>query len=295
MKTKTFATTLVLVLYTSLTFSQDYTFKVLVNKGKNEVKSGVNWEPVKVGAILKSPDELKVSENSYVGLMHVSGKPLEVKNAGKYKVDELSAKVGKGASVLNKYTDFILSTNTPKKNNLSATGAVHRGLNKIKVYLPPSSSYVFSDTVSIEWEKEKTISAPYIVVFTNVFADELVRLETSENSITVNLKDKMFAAENDIIVQVSSKKDKKESDAHTLRKFSKGDRDKIALSFNEVAIQTASKTGFNRYLRAGYFEQNKLLIDAATAFQEAVKLEPAYREDYENFLLRNGLKLPPKK
>lgn len=295
MKTKTFATTLVLVLYTSLTFSQDYAFKVLVNKGKNEIKSGANWEPVKVGASLKSPDELKVSENSYVGLIHVSGKPLEVKSAGKYKVVDLSAKVGTGASVLNKYTDFILSANTPKKNNLAATGAVHRGLNKIKVYLPPSSSYVYSDTVSIEWEKEKTISAPYIVTFTNIFADELHRIETSENSVTVNLKDKMFAAENDIIVQVSSKKDKKDSDQHTLRKFSKGDRDKIAVSFNEVATQTAAKTAFNKYLRAGYFEQNKLLIDASTAFQDAVKLEPAYKEDYENFLLRNGLKVPPKK
>src|SRR5262245_35880810 len=100
MKTKAFYLTLVLSLYTIFVTAQEYAFKVLVNKGKNEVKSGANWEPVKVGASLKSPDEVKVSENSYLGLVHVSGKPLELKSAGSYKVVDLSAKVGGGTSVL---------------------------------------------------------------------------------------------------------------------------------------------------------------------------------------------------
>lgn len=292
---KVFSITLVLMACACLSFSQDYAFKVLVNKGKNEVKSGANWEPVKVGASLKSPDELKVSENAYVGLIHVSGKPLEVKSAGKYKVADLSAKIGKGSSVMNKYTDFILSANTQKKNNLSATGAVHRGLGNIKVYLPPSSSYVYNDTVTIEWEKDKTISAPYIVTINNIFGDVLYKTETSENSITINLQDKAFAHENDVTFEVYSKKDKKNSDPHTLRKFARNDKDKITAIYSEIAAQTEAKTAFNRFIRAGFFEQNKLIADAATAFQQAVKLEPDFQEEYENFLLRNGLKVPPHK
>jgi hypothetical protein len=295
-KTRTISIALCLLACFSMTFAQDYAFKVLVNKGKNEVKSGAGWQPVKVGASLKSPDELKVSENSYVGLIHANGKPLEVKSAGKYKIADLSAKVGTGSSVLNKYTDFILSSNAPvKKNNLSATGAVHRGLNKIKVYLPPSSSYVYGDTVTIEWENDKTISPPYLVTFNNIFGDELSKMETSEHSVTINLQDKAFAAENDITVQVFSKKANKDSDQHTLRKFSRNDKDKITASYSEVAAQTAANTGFNRFIRAGYFEQNKLLADAVTAFQQAIKLEPAFKEEYDNFLLRTGLKELPKK
>jgi len=295
MKTKTSSITLVLVLLISSLSAQDYAFKVLVNKGKNEVKSGANWEPIKVGTSLKSPDELKVAENAYVGLIHVSGKPMELKSAGKYKVIDLSAKVGSGASVLNKYTDFILSSNTQKRNNLAATGAVHRGLGNIKVYLPQASSYVYGDTVTIEWEKDKTISAPYIVTFNDIFGEELSKIETAENSVTINLQDNAFSQQSDITVKVSSKKDKKDSDQHTLRKFSRNDKEKISASYNEVAAQTAAKTAFNRFIRAGFFEQNKLLADALTAFQQAVKLEPAYKEDYEDFLLRNGLKVPPKK
>src|SRR5262245_31834962 len=118
--------------------AQDYAFKVLANKGANEYKSGESWQAVKTGASLKPGDELKVSENAYLGLVHVSGKPLELKQAGKYEVTKLAASVNAGTSVLAKYTDFILSSNSAeaKKNRLSATGAVHRGEpSLLSVYL----------------------------------------------------------------------------------------------------------------------------------------------------------------
>src|SRR5688572_7184931 len=78
---------------------QEYAFKVLVNKGKNEIKSGNDWQLIKTGTSLKSADELKISENSYIGLIHTSGKPLELKEAGNYKVVDLAAKVNGGSSV----------------------------------------------------------------------------------------------------------------------------------------------------------------------------------------------------
>lgn len=297
MKLRFFSITIALIVYTNA-YSQEYAFKVLVNKGKNEVKSGANWEPVKVGASLKSADELKVTDNAYVGLIHFSGKPLEVKSAGRYRVADLSAKVGKGASVLNKYTDFILSSAQKKSNNLSATGAVHRGVDNIKVYLPRASSYVYGDTVSIQWEKDKAISPPYVVTFTSLFGDELHKVETSDNSISVSMNDAAFANENEIMVKITSKKDKKESEIHTLRKFSKAEKEKVNSAFAEIQAQTAENTALNSLIQAGFFEQNKLLVDAATAYQEAIKLEPgvqAYQEAYEAFLLRTGIKIPAKK
>src|SRR5688500_9610468 len=116
--------------------SQDYAFKVLVNKGKNEIKSGNNWQQLKVGLSLKSADELKISENAYLGLVHVSGKALELKESGNYKVMDLAAKVNGGTSVLNKDTDFILSTTAPSKKRLAATGAGERGTEKIDHDIP---------------------------------------------------------------------------------------------------------------------------------------------------------------
>ena len=138
------------------TRAQDYDFKVLVTKGKNELKSGAAWEGLKVGSNLKKADEIKVGANSYLGLIHSSGKPLELKDAKTYKVADLLTKMTGGPSVLNKYTEFIISSNTKKANNLTATGAVHRGPNNIRIFLPKTElAYALGDSITVQWEKEK--------------------------------------------------------------------------------------------------------------------------------------------
>src|SRR5882672_5412441 len=198
--------------FLSVTFlarAQEYTFRVLANKGANEVKSGDSWQPIRTGAQLKKGDELKISENASVGLVHVTGKPLEVKQAGNYKVDELSAKVGNGSSVLNKYTDFILSSNSAeaKKNRLSATGAVHRGIEDIKVFLPENQyAEIFNSIAVINWQSAKG-GAPYIISVKNMFDEELAKIETPENVTQIDLNDTKFANETAVLVEVKSKAD----------------------------------------------------------------------------------------
>jgi len=280
--------------------AQDYTFKVLVNKGKNEMKTRAGWQQVKVGSSLKSADQVKVVENAYLGLVHVSGKALEVKQSGNYTVSELAARVNGGTSVLNKYTDFILSANTDPKNTLTATGAVSRGVDNISVYLPrPESSVVYNNMVTISWEEEEALK-PYEVIFKSMFGDVLRSVETNDNKVEVDLGDRNFENEDNIIVTVVSKGDKdKISIDYTLKKLSKADRDRIRTSFREIADQTAEPTALNKFVIAGFYENNNLLIDAISAYQEAISLAPdvpMYAEAYEAFLLRHAIKtLPPKK
>lgn len=279
--------------------AQEYAFKVLVNKGKNELKSGENWQPVKVGSSIKSADELRVSENSYLGLVHVSGKPLELKKSGKYSVRDLEGQMKGGTSVLNKYTDFILSANTGPKNNLAATGAVNRGGNDIKVLLPrPELAVVYGNEVTISWECNKVLG-PYVISFKSMFGDELNSVESAENFVVVNLNDRNFENEDNIIVVVSSKSNKQKiSDEYTLKKLSKADKERIKNELNEITEQTSEQNALNNFFIAGFYEKNGLLIDATAYYLKAIKLAPdvpAYKEDYENFLLRNGIKSPPKK
>lgn len=281
-----------------LAAAQDYAFKVLVNKGKTELKSGTNWQPMKVGTSLNPTDEIKLSENSYVGLVHVSGKPMEIKQAGSYKVVDLAGKVNGGATVLNKYTDFILSENTQKKNTLVATGAVHRGENAIRVYLPePQNSVVFGSTVIINWDTEK-VPGPYVVTLSSMFGDELQKIETKENMILLDLYDKRFQNEDNILVDVHTKtaKPSKEEPAFSVKKISKADRDRINTSLNEIKGALADESALNKLVLAGFYEQNHLLVDAITAYLEAIKLAPdvpAYKDAYQEFLVRNNMK--PKK
>jgi hypothetical protein len=281
---------------------QDYTFKVLVNKGKNEVKVGANWLPIKTGAVLNSADELKLVDNSYVGLVHASGKPLELKQAGNYKVIELSAKVsGAGASVLNKYTDFILSSNTEKKNRLAATGAVHRGGATTHIFLPRAEgAVIFGDKLILDWEKEESATpVKYVVVLKSMFGDDLYKETTSENTVSINLADAKFTNEDNIIIEIypEGKEDKAPDPPYMVKKVSKADKDRIKLQLDEFAGTTDQESALNKLLLAGFYEENKLLIDATAAYVEAIRLAPdveEFKEDYNNFLLRNGIKVEQK-
>jgi hypothetical protein len=298
MKIYQVALTAFVVSLLSPALAQDYTFKVLVNKGKNEMKTQSGWQQMKVGSSLRQADEIKIVENAYLGLVHVSGKALEVKQSGNYKVMELAARVNGGTSVLNKYTDFILSANMAPKNTLTATGAVNRGVDNIPVFLPrPELSVVFNDKVTINWEDDKSLR-PYEVVFKSMFGDELNTIETSENRVEIDLTDRNFEDEDNILVTVRSKNQSKVSNDYTLKKLSRADKDRIRALFREIAVQTSDPTALNKFVIAGFYEDNNLLIDAISAYQEAIKLAPdvpAFSDAYNDFLLRHAIKTLPNK
>jgi hypothetical protein len=296
MKQVKFLAVLGLLSVTFLVRAQDYTFRVLANKGANEVKSGDSWQPIKTGAQLKKGDELKISENASVGLVHVTGKPLEVKQAGNYKVDDLAAKVGSGSSVLNKYTDFILSSNSAeaKKNRLSATGAVHRGIEDIKVFLPENQyAEIYNNIAVINWESAKG-GAPYIVSVKNMFDEELAKIETPETVTQIDLNDPKFANETAVLVEVKSKADgKSKSEQHLIKKLSPGRYDIVKKQLSEETADLKEETAFNKYLLASIYEEKKLFIDAITCYEQAIKMDPGnptYKDGYDEFLLRNKLK-----
>ena len=289
----------IIVIYSLSAQAQDYAFKVLVNKGHNELKSGSTWQPLKVGTSLKSADELKISENSYLGLVHVSGKAVEVKKSGIHKVMDLAANVNGGSSVLNKYTDFILTSNTAPKNRLAATGAVDRGVDNIQVYLPKSEqAVVYNNDVVIRWDADAA-SGPYVVTFKSLFDDELDVVKTNEPMVAIKLDDPHFTNEDNILVEVASALNKnKVSDRYTLKKLSKADKERIKNALSEIENPTSEPTALNKLLIAGFYEENNLLIDAGTSYQEAIKLAPdvpQYQEAYNDFLLRNALKKPATK
>lgn len=272
--------------------AQEYAFKVLVNKGENALKSGSDWVPLKVGSSLTSGDELKISQNGYLGLVHASGKPLEVKEAGQHKVANLAAKVKEGSSILNKYTDFILSTNEVKRNNLTATGAVYRGDYAIKLFLPRTHSIVFNDEISIAWSKLPD-TRTYVISFNSMFGDELEKLEVQDTTVSVNLKGSKFAREDNILVEVSSKTLRdKTSERLMLKRLSSADKKRINIALSEIANQTQEETALNQLILAGFYETQLLLIDAATAYQKAVKLAPGvpeYKAAYDDFIARSVL------
>ncbi len=295
---KTTYITLFLFSLVSTVFAQDYAFKVLANKGANEVRSGDEWHPIRTGASLKKDDEVKLSPNSYMGLVHATGKPLEIKDPGNYKVSDLETKVkGGGTSVLTKYTDFILSSNSAeaKKNRLSATGAVDRGENaSIQLLLPQNQhSGIYNNVAIISWLGTDA-PGPYIATVRNMFDDELAQIETPETSLQIDLTDSRFSKENALLIEVKSKNDPSQvSKQHLIKKLAPAEQESVKKSLGEIMGEVQDQTALNKFILAGFYEENNLFIDAISAYEEAIKLAPdvnSYKEAYEDFLLRHGIK-----
>jgi hypothetical protein len=276
---------------TSVTFAQTYAFRVLVSKGKTEVKSGEAWSAIKVGANLNASDEVKVAENSYLGLMHASGKPLEVKEPGNYNLADLSARLSKGSTVLNKYTDFILSSEEDKKNKLAATGAVHRDVKMaLKVFLPQTSEH-FGNKLAIGWQNPGNALQAEVIVM-DLGEDELARYKVDGTSLVIDLNDPKLNQSPQYLIQVVSK-DGNESARYGIKRLKGNRKTEIENAWNEVNGTLGNQTALELYIQAGFFENNLLLTDALTAYKLAAEMAPEvdmYREAYESYLQRLGFK-----
>jgi hypothetical protein len=302
MKTRKLSLVIALVFVSSLVFGQDYAFKVMANKGSNEVKSGDSWQPLKTGASLKSSDEVKLVDNAYLGLISAQGKPLEVRQAGNYKVADLTKKISAGSTVVNKYTDFILSSNAEtKKNKLGATGAVERGdKHAITLMLPSEkNSAVLNNVAIINFTTEA--NGPYIVTIFNMASEQLASFETPEKTFQIDLKDPKykFNAPGDpfsagMMVQVKSKSDPKlDSKEYMIKALPAKDAQQVSKSLETINAELVDQTALNKLILAGFYEENKLYIDAIAAYEEAIKLAPdvtSYKEAYDDFLVRNAIK-----
>lgn len=289
---KIVATLAVLLVAGSLS-AQEYAFRVLINKGQNEIKTGNEWRPIHVGATLKSADELKISQHGYLGLVHIiSGKPLEVKEAGTHRVSELTSRIRKGASVLHQYTDFILSAKPEKTNDLTATGSVHRGPDQINVLLPESKqAFVYGDEISIAW-RTRAQTPVYVVRFNSMFGDELDKIEVRDTTVSIQLNGRKLADEDNILIEVSSKDQERKSESYMIKKLSAADKNRIKTSLAALGDVAEEITALNQLVLASFYESHSLLIDAATAYQYAIRLAPGvpyFREAYGGFLTRNGL------
>ncbi|MDH5365421.1 MAG: hypothetical protein OEW67_00420 [Cyclobacteriaceae bacterium] len=288
--------TISLLLVGATVYGQSYTFKVLANKGVNEVKSGTEWKPLKTGTSLKDGDELKLSENAYLGLVHNSGKTLELKESGNHKISDLSSKISSGGSnVASKYADFVLSKMSAEKktNRLSATGAVHRAVvnSSINIYIPNSVD-VYNDKALIEWggmEGENT----FVLKVVNMFGDELFTMESSDNRYLLDLTSEKLANEAALLVTVSVKgNEEMKSEEVAIKRLPEDKAEIVKANLGALMSEVDIQNALNNYILAGFYEENRLLLDALFYYEEAIKIAPdvdSYQEAYEEFLFRNGL------
>jgi hypothetical protein len=129
-----------------------------------------------------------------------------------------------------------------------------------------------------------------------MFDEELVKLETPENYVVIDRTDPKLANDEALLIEVKSKADSKsKSEQHLVKKLSVARQESVKKMIDEMGSDMKEETALNKFIFAGFYEENKLFIDAITAYEQAIKLAPdvpTFQEAYEEFLLRNKLKNP---
>ena len=294
----------VMMLMTSTVFAQSYTFRVIANKGDNQVKKAGATSAIalKTGSTLNSGDELIVSEGAYIGLMHSSGKTTEVRSSGTKKVSDLEKKVNVGStSIATRYARFVASKmseeeNTNNRSRSYATGAISRDVVNaaIKILLPGTQVEFIGDNAIIRWgEPEAGMEEGdvYLVTIKDIFDEVIYTTETANESIELDFTDSQLKNEAGLYIFNVMKKGNEEVksiDFGVKRLENPEVKEGLASLKNEVTDDSP----LNKLIYASFYEENGLLLDALTKYEEAIQLAPDiqdFQDLYDNFKLKNGL------
>lgn len=295
-----------MILTASMAFGQSYTFRVLANKGSNQVKraGAPSAEALKTGSTLNSGDELIVADGSYIGLMHKSGKTTEVRTAGTKKVSDLEKKITVGStSVASRYARFVASKmneeeNTNYRSRLSANGAVSRATAAAIMVMAPtqvniaSENKVIGDMAIIRWKRPSEMGEGdnYIVSVKNIFDEVIYTTETPDEFVELD-----FTAEemkNDVglyILSVAKKGDPEvKSDDVGIKR---ADDNEVKEGLASLKSEIADDSPLNKLIYASFYEENGLLLDALTKYEQAVNMAPEiqdFQDLYDNFKIVYG-------
>ena len=266
----------ILTLCASLGFAQGYTFKVLASKGVTQVDNGSGWEVLKTGTKLNESSKVKIAQGSYVGLMHSSGKTMELKTPGTYSVENLSGKLNNSqSSFTSKYASFVMNKMTVDENGQSynTTGSVSRGSEDPLIYAPKHLKLFKSVPFKIAWEGEKETNN-YIVSIVTLFNETLWKKEVTGKSLDIDLSNVKVVQGTNYLIRIALKSDEAKHEDKPFILIDENREKAITSELTKVATEIDQNSPLDQLTMASFFEEQGLTIYAMSSLTKAVELAP---------------------
>lgn len=290
-----------MVYITSLS-AQDYAFRVIGTKGSNTV----DGSGIKVGMKLSQNQIVKIANNgSYLGLIHKTGKTLELQNKGAYPVKALESKLKKSGNLNSRYARFVVNElnkggnlATARGSHMKKTGSVSRDVSKVRIQLPESSD-LYGSTAALRWFLAEGSVNPddikeYKVYVTNMEDDVLHTQVTAQDFAFVDLSDQKFQENGQLIFKVVGvKHDGTVTDnlgditGKMIQILDKEEKSQMKKDMNEFESNTNSP--LTKLAEASYYEEKELYSDAIRAYEQALELSgnvDSFQKMYDSFLGR---------
>jgi hypothetical protein len=283
-------------------YAQDVAFKTLAAKGTCMVQRGANpdeYTPISTGVKIFLDDKIIITgTTSYVGLVSLDGKALELKKGGVYYVKDLSNALASGESSLaQKYLSLLVDDmskvddNTAR--NMKYTGSVERSVeNKAIVMFLPETTKIAGTEGSIQWFP-KVDATSYKVSIINLYEESVFTKETAEKSLSIDFSKLELKPGQVYKMKVAESADlEKHSGYISLQVPTRSEMAKFETDLNMLRNEVPANSAIGDMVIATYFEDQELFLNAIPFYESAIAKEPniiEFQDAYNMFLFKIGL------
>jgi hypothetical protein len=294
---KTIAVAVILALVTPILASAqgDEIFKVIACKGKITLQR--TKKPINVGSGLNSADQLRLEGPVYLGLVHKSGKAIELRQEGIIVIADLLKQVSSKQTSMDKLVGFVVNSvkgAEEGKNIRSASVEMSLNVNKLRL-ISPRTTKTIDDEMTFTWHGSSD-GKPATYMFTITDANQNVRFkkELTETQLSVNLKSLNLEKDRCYywsVAQAGAQTPAVESYCVYLL----NDAETASLT-NQLQVlrqeQNSQPTALDKLMLGAFYEQNGLTYRALNAYKDAAAVGgdvEIFSDSYREFLRRTGV------
>lgn len=281
-------------LHTQSIAQNAYVFKVLGISGTVKKHSSNGDAGLSSGAKLMSDESIIIEGSGYCGLIHSSGKGIEVKKPGIYLVSDLAKNViaaSKQSKVSDRYVNYVMGQLTKEESedisqnyrkHMEVTGSVERASTNYRIKLTAlANNEIQPKAYTIFWTSNAKDSE-YLLEVHNLFNENVFTAKTKENSAAVDFGPLFSKHGKNLIVSVKVV-------GHPEIKSKEYNFKLAPESLTSELGLSQDKTPAAAMVNGMICEENNLFMDALAYYKEAASLEaevPEYKNAYDNLLKR---------
>ena len=272
-------------------FAQSYEFCVLGKYGPVKVmKKGKKWTDVKTGDKLEKEDIVSLRDSAYLGLVHNSGKTLELKREGKYKIENLSRQLSASTTELipnlielifgnkNDLEDLLLSK---KNKKISYTkGAMERSIiGQSIALLNPRKINLLDREIRLMWKK-MPVKGKYEVKITDRFNKPVFSKVVDDTFLLVNKNELNLEKDECYFWKVNmAEYPEVQSDEAYFLFLSDKKSSEIGKNLEQLKKQLGENTTpASMIMLAFFYESNLLINEADNSFRESVEMSNGLKD-----------------
>jgi len=284
----------IIVLLSGQAIAQNsFVFKVLGVSGTIKKHTSAGDVALSPGTKLNS-DESIIIESGYCGLLHSTGKGLEVKKPGTYQVSDLAKNISasaKAGKVSDRYVNYVMGQltkeeaediNANHRKYMEVTGSVERDPTFYSIrMLALKANEVLPKTYTLVWNSNLN-NVEYLLEVHNLFNENIFTAKTKENSAAVDFAPLFAKHGKNLLVSVKVVgKPEVKSNEYSF---------KLAYGTSAADLGLSEeKTPVSNMVNGMICEENNLYMDALAYYKDATSQEASvdgYKEAYLNLYKR---------